>query len=75
MASSRISALDSTFEGAPAGRAPMIIQTRADRTTGETWLGLTLIGRRGVAARLGYMRQFGATTIQQGGQLKVVVPL
>ncbi len=53
----------------------MIIQTRADRTTGETWLGLTLIGRRGVSARLGYMRQFGATTIQQGGQLKVVVPL
>ena len=75
LASSRISALDSTFEGAPAGLAPMIIQTRADRTTGETWLGLTLIGRRGVAARLGYMRQFGATTIQQGGQLKVVVPL
>ena len=75
LASSRISALDSTFEGAPAGLAPMIIQTRADRTTGETWLGLTLIGRRGVSARLGYMRQFGATTIQQGGQLKVVVPL
>ncbi len=75
LTSSRISALDSTFEGAPAGVAPMIIQTRADRTTGETWLGLTVMGRRGVAARLGYMRQFGSTTIQQGGQLKVVVPL
>ncbi len=68
------SALDAGFSGAPAGLATLVAANWVDRTTGEAWLGLALVNRSGVSARLSYLRQFGSTTLQQGGQLKVVLP-
>ncbi len=72
--SGRGTALDATLEGAPIGVSPFRIRSSADRTTGEVSVGVALVNSEGLSARLGYVRQFGETTRQEGGQLKVVVP-
>lgn len=66
--------LDATMEGGPGGVGPFRIRSTADRTTEEVSAGVSLVDSRGISARLGYVRQFGDSTREEGGQLKVVVP-
>ena len=66
--------LDATMEGGPSGVGPFRIRSTADRTTEEVSAGVSVVDSRGISARLGYVRQFGDSTREEGGQLKVVVP-
>ena len=70
----RYSTLDAVFDGAPAGVAPFQIRHAADSTVGDIALGFTIVDDKGTSARFGYNGQYGATSHEQGWQVKVVVP-
>jgi len=72
--SGRDASLQAGFEAAPVGVGDFRIHNQGDATTGEASLNLSLVNDRGASVRLGFGVQYGDTTRQEMGQLKVVLP-
>ena len=72
--SGRDASLQAGFDAAPAGVGDFRIQNRGDATTGEAGLNLSLVTDKGASLRVGVGVQYGDTTREQTGQIKLVVP-
>lgn len=65
--------LTATLEGAPAGLAPLVVETEGDRTFADVSVGLDLLDTDRLQLEFAYRGQFSDHTRFHGGHLKVRV--
>ncbi len=73
-ASGTASAVTASLQGAPAGTAPFVVESRMDRTYGDLSLGLDVLRTKGWVFRVGYTGQFSAHSEDHSAMLKVAIP-
>ncbi|HEY1268734.1 MAG TPA: autotransporter domain-containing protein, partial [Candidatus Binatia bacterium] len=63
-----------SFQGAPAGVAPVTVRNENDRNFGEVSLGVDVLNVKGLDIRAGYNGQFSKHSESHGGNLKLSIP-